>query len=397
MGELYRTFVNGFCSHANLEVAGSGDGPLAGRTFAVKDIIDVAGQTTGAGNPTWFELHDPPKGHAPVVARLLAAGADMAGKTITEEFAYGLIGENFHYGTPVNPRAEGCVPGGSSSGSASVVATGEVDFALGTDTGGSVRVPAAFCGLYGIRPSHGRIPTEGILPLAPSLDTCGWFSRDAGLFRDVGRVLLDWSDRPVPARVLIAEDAFELADEAVRGALAGAVDHVVSLVGTPKTVRPGDASGLAGYAVWQEAMQVFRGSEAAASHLAWMRANDPEMGPGFRERFEAGGAYTTDQISEATTRRAMIDGYMSGLLGDDAVMIVPAAPTTAPPGGADEAVYDRLRNHNELYNCAAPLARMPQISIPAGEAADGRPVGIGLVAGHGNDEMLLDLAVALSG
>ncbi|MEP4378561.1 MAG: amidase [Alphaproteobacteria bacterium] len=398
MSDLFGTFVSGFCSHIDrVAVAGASDGPLGGLRFAVKDIIDVEGIVTGAGNPDWYASHDPAPRHAAVVQLLLDAGAEMAGKTITEEFAYGLIGENYHYGTPVNPRAAGRIPGGSSSGSASVVASELVDFALGTDTGGSVRVPASFCGLYGIRPSHGRVPLAGIMPLAPSLDTCGWFAREAPLFRWIAPVLLDWADKPPPTRVLIAEDAFALMDDDVRAALAPAIARVEELCGAAKPIRPSERAGLAGgYPDWQQAMQVTRGSEAAASHLAWMRAADPEMGPYFRERFEAGGAYGPADIADAMSKRAMIDGYMAGTLGDDAILLVPAAPAAAPVARAGEDVYDDLRTRNELYNCAAPLARLPQVSLPLGETPDG-PVGLGVIAGHGNDEMLLDLAVALAG
>jgi amidase len=299
--------------------------------------------------------------------------------------------------SPINPRAEGRIPGGSSSGSASVVACEQVDFALGTDTGGSVRAPASFCGLYGIRPSHGRVSLQGVMPLAPSLDTCGWFTREAPLFRWIAPVLLDWSDKTPPTRVLIAEDAFALVEDDVRKALAPAIAQVEALYGKAEPIRPSERAGLAGgYPEWQQVMQVTRGSEAAASRLDWIRATDPEMGPNFRERFEAGGAYGPAEIADAMSKRAMIDGYMAGTLGDDAIMLVPAAPAAAPPARADEAVYDKLRNVNELYNCTAPLARLPQVSLPLAETADG-PVGLGVIAGHGNDEMLLDLAVALDG
>lgn len=395
MGDLYRSFVSGFCSHDNIQITGSGEGPLAGLTFAVKDIIDVAGQTTGGGNPDWYHSHEPATRHATAVQRLLDAGADMVGKTITEEFAYGLIGENYHYGTPVNPRVEGGVPGGSSSGSASVVANGQADFALGTDTGGSVRVPASFCGLYGIRPSHGRVSLDGIMPLAPSLDTCGWFARDAGLLRTIGSVLLDESLAVPAQRVFLAEDAFDLADDNVREALESAIARVEERVGALQVLRPSELAELRGYDLWKSTIQVIRGSEAATSHLAWMRESDAEMGPGFRDRFEAGAAYTPGEIADAKSRRALVESYMTDLLGDNAVMLVPAAPSAAPQGGADEAVYDRLRINNEMYNCTAPLARLPQVSVPLGETPNG-PVGLGLIAGHGNDEMLLDLAVALT-
>lgn len=397
MSELFGTFVSGYCSHANIEVAGPGAGPLAGLRFAVKDVIDVAGAVTGAGNPDWHRSHAPADRHAAAVGLLLDAGAALAGKTITEEFAYGLIGENYHYGTPVNPRVPGGIPGGSSSGSASVVAVGEADFALGTDTGGSVRAPASFCGLYGIRPSHGRVPTTGILPLAPSLDTCGWFATDPDIFHRVGTVLLGDFETPrsMPTRILVADDAFELVADEVRVALAPAIERVASVSGVePEPVRPGDFGGLEGLGDWQKVMQVTRGSEAAASHLPWIRANDPVMGPGFRERFEAGGAYTHADIADAMAKRAMIDGFLSGLMGENTVLLVPAAPRAAPPARAPEPVYDALRNTNELYNCMAPLARLPQVSLPLGETPEG-PVGLGVIAGHGRDELLLDLACAL--
>jgi len=273
MNEMYRSFVSGFCSHDNIEVAGSGTGPLVGLGFAVKDIIDVAGQTTGAGNPDWYNDHAPATRHARAVQQLLDAGANMVGKTITEEFAYGLIGENYHYGTPVNPRVVGGVPGGSSSGSASVVASGQADFALGTDTGGSVRVPASFCGLYGIRPSHGRVSLTGIMPLAPSLDTCGWFTRDAELLRTIGTVLLDESLALAPQRILAAEDAFDLADEDVRMALESAIKRVQECYGDIQIIRPSEMAGLQDYDVWRSVMQITRGSEAASAQ--WWKGTWP--------------------------------------------------------------------------------------------------------------------------
>lgn len=168
-------------------VAGAPNGPLAGMTFAVKDLIDVAGVPTGGGNPDWPRIYPTPTAHAWVVRTLLDAGASVIGKTITDEVSLGILGENAHDGTPVNPAAPDRVPGGSSSGSASAVASGLCDFALGTDSGGSVRVPASFCGLYGIRPTHGRIDFTGVTVQAPSADTCGWLARDAATFAKVGQ------------------------------------------------------------------------------------------------------------------------------------------------------------------------------------------------------------------
>ena len=190
---------------------GAPDGPLRGLTFAVKDVFDIAGHRTGNGNPVWLETHPPADATASAVERLLAAGAGMVGKTQTDELAYSLNGENVHYGTPVNPRAPGRIPGGSSSGSAVAVAGGLVDFALGTDCGGSVRLPASYCGIYGIRTTHGLVPADGVVDLAKSFDTVGWFARDAAMMLRVGEVLLPSARDFVPKRLLIAEDAFAFA------------------------------------------------------------------------------------------------------------------------------------------------------------------------------------------
>ena len=168
---------NAFCKHGPDRLTGAAAGPLAGLTCAIKDLFDIAGYVTGGGNPDWHASHEAARRTAPVVQKLLDAGATIVGKTHTDELSRGIFGENAHYGTPINPKAPGRVPGGSSSGSAAAVAGQLVDFALGTDTGGSVRVPASFCGIYGLRPSHGRLPFEGVLPQAPSFDTIGWFAR----------------------------------------------------------------------------------------------------------------------------------------------------------------------------------------------------------------------------
>src|SRR5437773_8091978 len=203
-----------------LRIAGAPGGPLARLTFAAKDLFDVAGHPTGAGIQDWARQHRGPPRHAWAVQQLLDAGATLIGKTITDEVSLGILGENPFDGTPLNPAAPDRVPGGSSSGSASAVAQGLCDVALGTDTGGSVRVPASFCGLYGIRPTHGRLDLAGMMPQAPSSDTTGWFARDAETFARVSEVLLG---EPVPAsmplRLIIAVDAFGLAEPETTAAL----------------------------------------------------------------------------------------------------------------------------------------------------------------------------------
>src|SRR4051794_2254127 len=191
-------------------------GPLDGLTFAVKDLIDIAGRSTGCGNPHWRDSHPRAEANAVCAEQLLAGGAACVGKTVTDELAFSLLGENHFYGTPLNPAAPNRVPGGSSSGSASAVACGLVDFALGTDTGGSVRVPASNCGIWGWRPSHGLISVAGVMPFAPTLDTVGVFARSAELLQRVAQVLLATDiieiNVPTTGTINLVREAFELAD-----------------------------------------------------------------------------------------------------------------------------------------------------------------------------------------
>ncbi|MYE41286.1 MAG: amidase, partial [Chloroflexi bacterium] len=255
--------LGAFCRENHAVLPGAGQGPLAGLTFAAKDVFDIAGSRIGFGNPAWLESHPPAAITAPAVQLLLDAGADMAGKTLTDEITYSLSGQNFHYGTPVNSAAPGRIPGGSSSGSASAVAGGLVDFALGTDCGGSVRLPASYCGILGIRPSHGRVSLEGVAPFTWSFDVAGWFARDADVFASVGDVLLDdESESHTPRRLLYALDAFDLVDRDVADALAPAVEAAAGVIGSRAdiTISP---DGLPG---WYETFRVIQAWEIWSNH-----------------------------------------------------------------------------------------------------------------------------------
>src|SRR5262247_211667 len=295
--------LNAFCKDTDAYLEGVAGGPLSGLTFAAKDIFDVVGYVTGGGNPDWKATHEAATHTAWVVSVLVAAGATMVGKTITDEITRGIFGENAHYGTPLNPRAPGRVPGGSSSGSASAVAGSLVDFALGSDTGGSVRVPSSFCGLYGLRPTHGRIPLDGILLQAPSYDTIGWFARDAGLFARVGSVLLQSSVPLVrPSRLVIAEDAFEVADPAVTQTLRPLVDRLASRLGNATTVRLAPE----GLAAWSDQQQVLQGREAWETAQDWIDRVNPRFSFEVTERYIMARSYTEADVAAARARREAI-------------------------------------------------------------------------------------------
>src|SRR5580765_396978 len=224
--------VGAFVPGPRVRIEGRAGGPLSGLSFAAKDLFDVAGVPTGGGNHDWPTGRSIPTRHSWAVQTLLDAGATLIGKTVTDEVSLGILGENAFDGTPVNVRAPGRVPGGSSSGSAAAVAAGMCDTALGTDTGGSVRVPASFCGLYGIRPTHGRIDVTGMLPQAPTSDTTGWFARDAATFARVSAVMLGEAiPTALPTRLVVAVDAFGFADAGVAAALKPMVDRLGGLLG----------------------------------------------------------------------------------------------------------------------------------------------------------------------
>src|SRR5690349_11161008 len=251
--------IGAFVPGPRVRVDGRAGGPLSGLTFAAKDLFDVAGVPTGGGNHDWPTGRPIPSRHAWAVQRLLDAGASLIGKTITDEVSLGILGENAFDGTPRNSAAPGRVPGGSSSGSAAAVAAGLCDTALGTDTGGSVRVPASFCGLYGIRPTHGRIDTTGMMPQAPSSDTAGWFARDAVTFARVAEVLLDQEiPAALPERLIIAIDAFGFADEETAAALQSMVRRLTDLVGEVRR----DMLAPPGLSVWARAQRMLQPHEA---------------------------------------------------------------------------------------------------------------------------------------
>ncbi|WP_114861299.1 amidase [Azospirillum brasilense] len=379
--------LNAFVPYGRTEVAGAASGPLAGLRFAVKDLFDIAGLPTGAGNPDWLRTHEVPRETAPAVRRLLDAGARVAGKTLTDELAWSLAGENAHYGTPENPQAPGRIPGGSSSGSAAAVAGGAVDFAIGTDTGGSVRLPASYCGLYGIRPTHGAVPLDGSVPLAPSFDTVGWFAWEAALLRRVGAVLLPPAPALTLCRLLVAEDAFAIAGEAVRAALAPALDRLRERFGGAETVTLAPE----GLDQWRPVFQTLQAAEAWAAHGAWIAATKPKFGPGVRERFAAAATLDPALAGAAAQTREGIRRRMDDLLGTDGLIVLPSAPGIAPLRGSSGAAVDAERGRALAILCPAGLAGLPQLSIPAARL-QGCPLGLSLIGPRGSDAALLAIA-----
>lgn len=392
MAEIPHDELGAFCRHTHVAVAGAGAGPLAGLTFGVKDLYDIAGHRTGFGSPEWLATHPLATRTAPVVATLLAAGADMLGKTQTDELAYSLNGENAHYGTPVNVNAPGRIPGGSSSGSAAAVAGGLVDFALGSDTGGSVRAPASFCGIYGMRPTHARLSLDGACALAGSFDTAGWFARDAALLERVGHVLLGDATVVAQGRVLLADDALALAGAAAGVALAPALKRIGIAIGASRGVTV-SAEGLA---QWFQAFRVLQGAEIHTQLGAWVAQVNPQLGPGVRERMAWTATITKDEVARAQAVRDAARLRMDALLADHAVLVLPTLPDIAPLRNTPAAALENFRARAMSLLCIAGLAGLPQVSLPLARL-HGCPLGVSLIGARGDDTLLLALARRIAG
>jgi amidase len=401
-------------------------GPLEGVRFAAKDLFDVAGTRTGAGNPDWLADAPVATAHAPAVGALLAAGADLWGKTVTDELAFSLSGTNVHYGTPLNSRAPGRIPGGSSSGSVSAVAGGAVELALGTDTGGSVRVPASYCGVFGFRPSHGLIDANGLVALAPSFDTVGLFAAEGPALAAGWRALqagaaagpgpgTEAPAAPVGPRALgrlvLASDLLDLVDEATRAAVVSAATGLARQLGMavseahlgshggPLVAGGAGDGGKAGssgeLARWRDAFRSIQLVEAWQAHGVWVTERRPTFGPGVGARFEAAAAASPEQAEQARAVRVDVHRSLAEFLGDDAVLVQPAASGPAPPFDIAPAAKDDLRGRTLTLTAPAGMAGAPVLSLPLAEV-DGLPVGVALVGLPGDDDALVEMATSVA-
>jgi amidase len=373
---------------------------LDGLCFAVKDTIDIAGFKTGCGNPTWRDSHPAAAVHAVCVEQLLLAGAGCIGKTICDELAFSLLGENHFYGTPLNARAPNRVPGGSSSGSASAVACRLVDFALGTDTGGSTRVPASNCGIWGFRPSHDLISVAGVNPLAPSFDTVGVLAQSADVLAKVGLVLL--ADTSVssnkPATIHLIREGFALADSDVQKALSEPLRRLHEIFGgalrevSLQEIVAADAGH--GFATWVDTFCVIQWAEIEGCLGAWIASVKPDFGPDIAASFKLMNQLDRRRIAEAVRRREQYFRSLNEFLGPEDLLCIPTTPALAPLKGDPPA---RSSSGSGYYartlslTSVAGMGRLPQVSLPIGNAA-GVPVGLSLLARHGQDSFLLEVA-----
>ena len=377
---------------SDVHVTGQAGGTLSGLRFVAKDLFDVAGHPTGGGNPDWPRHRQVPKVHAWAVQTLLDAGADLVGKSITDEISLGILGENAFDGTPLNPRSPDRVPGGSSSGSASAVARGDCDTALGTDTGGSVRVPSSFCGLYGMRTTHGRLPLDGMAPQAPGSDTTGWFARDATTFTRVGEVLLGGPVAAnLPTRLVVAIDAFAFADPGVQAALAPAVAKLGRMLGATRE----QVMAPQGLSVWGRAQRTLQMAEAWATFGDWVQRDIPRFSFLVARSLMAGSAVSAVDLAAAALMRDEVRGRLAYLVPPGTILCLPTTPGPAPRKGLPLPAMDRVRDRINCLCAQGGLAGHPQLSLPVAEL-DGAPIGLSILGARGADLDLIAVAQALA-
>ena len=381
--------VGAFMPGERVSLAGAAEGPLAGLRFAAKDLFDVAGHVTTYGSPDWARTHGPAVATAPAISMLLEAGASLVGKTKTVELAYGLTGENVWYGTPLNPAAPGRFPGGSSCGSAAAVAAGLVEAALGSDTGGSVRIPASYCGIWGIRPSWGAVSLVAARPLAPSFDTAGWFAARASVLRRVGEALLppDDGDAILAGPLLKVQEGWFNALPATARALQPALGRLEQLLGPAMLVH----AAPEGLDRFYEHFRALQAEEAWASLGDWVVAQAPAFGPGVGERFAAARALAPGEAAAARPFRRTVRARLRRLLAGGAVLAYPTSPTVAPLLTAPASEQQATRERTLGVTAFAGLAGLCELTMPVA-TVEGAPVGLSLVAAPGRDRALLALA-----
>lgn len=357
---------------------------LSGMRLAVKDLFHMKGLPTTAGNPTWLATHNHPTETASCVSALLDAGASFVGKTITDELAYSLNGQNIHYGTPENPITPERLPGGSSSGSAVAVSGNLAEIGLGTDTGGSIRVPSSYNGLFGLRPTHGAIAADNMVALAPSFDTVGFMTRNLDELIKVAKTLLP-NQQPKLAKTLIAK------------ALIQQVEHKDALLKQLDTwANQGklniDQSLEIDPVYWQTGatFRTLQGAEIWQTHGAWITQNDPDFAPDIASRFEWTKTISADDVSDAKAQQAKFRAWLDEQL-EGAVLVLPTTPGRSPLLTMQDNELAEYRNQLLELTAIAGLCGLPQLHLPVC-SIDGAPCGLSLIGPRGSDLSLLALA-----
>ncbi|NRA41621.1 MAG: amidase [Pseudomonadales bacterium] len=378
-----------FCEHGPRLLQWSEQGLLADKRLAVKDLFALKGYRNAAGNPDWYASHSEATQTAVSLARCLNAGAIFNGFTITDELAYALQGANMHYGCADNPKAPGHVCGGSSMGSAAAVAANLADIALGTDTGGSVRVPASYCGIYGIRPSHNAVSTEGLVALAPPFDTVGWFANNADDLALMGEVLLPKQNSIAARSVIICEDILALAEPDIADAIRAAAPAVAEQLSLPLQHRRLAAAEVQLLNELNTVFSVLQGRACAEQHGVWIERNKPSFEAAIAERFAKAMTLSEAEVLTASQKQLSWQQIFKRLIAEDDILILPSSVSTAPKPDQSQS---ELRQRLLSLTAIAGLTGSVQIHVPSftiTEQGMDKPSGYSLLRHSGHDQALL--------
>ncbi|XP_010520942.1 PREDICTED: outer envelope protein 64, mitochondrial [Tarenaya hassleriana] len=387
--------------------------PLSGLTFSVADAFDVKDYITGFGNPQWKKTHGPAEKTAVVVTALLKTGATCVGKTIMDEMGFGITGENKHYGTPVNPKMPSHVPGGCSSGAAVSVAAELVDFALGIDTTGGVRIPASFCGILGFRPSQGTVSSVGVLPNSQSLETVGWFARDPSVLCQVGHALL--SLNAVPNRrqrcFIFADDLFELSYIPKQKTVHVIRKGIENLSGyqSPKHMNLGqhvasNIPSLKGFCeqsvnlqnsastlkVLSSVMLSIQRHEFRTNHEEWFQSCKSYLGPKVSSQVLEALKSRNENIKSLYKVKTEMRAAIQNLLKDDGVLVIPTVADASPKLKTNKKnSLNEFLDRTYALSSIASMSGCCQVTIPLGNHGD-HPISVSFLTYHGGDKFLLD-------
>lgn len=381
--------LQAFVRENHVAISGSGEGPLKGMVFAAKDVFKILGSTVGNGHPEWLRTHEPDDFTSSIILRLLEAGADLVGKTVADELCYSISGENWNYGSPINPHDSRRYTGGSSAGSAAATAGGLVDFALGSDCLGSVRVPSGYNGILGMRPTFHRVPSDGEVPYCESFDMPGFMAASPEIFKKVAEVLLGADEKPAKVkRLLIARDCFEAVNQDVAEALRPAVSYLGENLEEVREVTVSKE----GLSEWAETFRIIQGYEVWKSYGGWVRKYQPHLNRGPKERLEWASTVTMRQYKEAYAKRKDIIAQVGELVADGGVICLPTAASVAPLRTASLEEINATRLQSTYLTCISPLTETPQINLPMVKQYE-VPLGLGIIGEWGTDRAMTDFAV----
>lgn len=370
--------------YPDADVGHAAIGPLSGLRLAVKDLFDVAGYPTAAGNATVLAASGIKISTAPLVQTLLDAGACFVGKTNTDELAYSLIGGNIHFGMPINPRDPNLIPGGSSSGSAVAVAAGLADIGLGTDTSGSIRLPAAVNGLIGWRPTQGSLDNRALRPLAPRFDVPGFMTRSLEPMAAVMSAVGMPAANERPASILVAEDILEIIDEAIADEMIASLRSAAIPVCRIKAIASCSLADLA------LAFTTILQKEAWESNKTLFERSPEAIAPDIAARLLSGSRLDDEEVREARGIAKLFSGEIDRLLCENVVVALPTLTISPPTRDAPPESFAAFRSACIKLLCLSGLSGCPQLAFPIANCAGS--VSLSLLGARGADRMLVNVA-----